>query len=122
MSIEEAGSAAPDSQVSAYVDRQPLDRVTFAKAALRRELCSWHRVMITDSKCLRLHAMGKPAGRWCTPATRGMVASPKHSTAAHVYLGVTYRGTTSLKVVTGTHKQISNYLNPKARPSIFTLG
>ena len=52
-------------------------RVRFAKLALRRERCSWRRVLITDSKYFKLHAMGKPAGRWCTPATRGVVARPK---------------------------------------------
>ena len=36
---------------------QKLGRVKFAKAALRRELCSWRRVMVTDSKYFRLHAM-----------------------------------------------------------------
>jgi transposase len=96
-------------------DSQKLARVTFAKAALRRELCSWRRVMITDSKYFRLHAMGRPAGRWCTPATRGTVARPKHSIAAHVYMGITYNGVTSLKFVTGTHKQVSKYVNPKTK-------
>ena len=61
----------------------------------------------------RLHAMGRPAGRWCTPATRGTVAKPKHSIAAHVYMGISYHGTTSLKFVIGTHKQVSKYTNPK---------
>ena len=36
---------------------QKLGRVKFAKAALRRELCSWRRVMVTGSKYFRLHAM-----------------------------------------------------------------
>jgi transposase len=96
-------------------DSQKLARVRFAKAALRRELCSWRRVMVTDSKYFRLHAMGRPAGRWCTPATRGTVAKPKHSIAAHVYMGISYHGTTSLKFVTGTHKQVSKYTNPKTK-------
>lgn len=94
---------------------QKLDRVRFAKAALRRELCSWRRVMITDSKYFRLHAMGRPAGRWCTYATRGTVARPKHSIAVHVYMGISYHGITSLKFVTGTHKQVSKYTNPKTK-------
>lgn len=94
---------------------QKLARVKFAKSALRRELCSWRRVMITDSKYFRLHAMGRPAGRWCTPATRGVVARPKHSIAAHVYMGIAYHGVTSLKFVTGTHKQVSKHINPKTK-------
>lgn len=36
-------------------------RVKFAKAALRRELASWRRVKITDSKYLYLHNMSRPA-------------------------------------------------------------
>lgn len=90
-------------------------RVRFAKLALRRERCSWRRVLITDSKYFKLHAMGKPAGRWCTPATRGVVARPKKSDAAHVYMGISYHGVTSLKFVTGTHKQVSKYVDPKTK-------
>ena len=42
-------------------------RARFAKLALRRERCSWHRVLINDSKYFKLHAMGKHgrAGTWC---------------------------------------------------------
>ncbi|DBA95132.1 TPA: hypothetical protein ACH3X1_015687 [Trebouxia sp. C0004] len=102
---------------------QKLARVRYAKAALRRELCSWCRVMITDSKYFRLHTSGRPAGRWCKPATRGTVAKPKHSIAAHVYMGISYYGTTSLKFVTGTHKQVSKYINPKTKfLTLLTVG
>lgn len=50
--------------------------------------------------------MGKPAGRWYTPATRGVqvVARPERSVDAHVYIGVFYCGVPSLKCVTGTYK------------------
>ena len=72
-------------------------------------------VMITGSKHIRLPTSGRPAGRWCTPATGGTVAKPKHSIAAHVYMGISYHGTTSLKFVTGTHKQVSKYINPKTK-------
>ncbi|DBA98221.1 TPA: hypothetical protein ACH3X1_001147 [Trebouxia sp. C0004] len=34
---------------------------------------------------------------------------------AHVYMGISYHGTTSLKFVTGTHKQVSKYINPKTK-------
>ena len=101
--------------VPMLTEKQKLARINFARKALRRELCSWRRVMITDSKYFRLQSLGKPAGRWCTPATRGTVARTKHSVAAHVYLGITYQGTTSLKFVTGTHKQVSKYQNPKTK-------
>lgn len=43
--------------------KQKLNRVKFAKAALRRESVSWRRVMITDSKYFLLQAKGRPAGR-----------------------------------------------------------
>ena len=90
-------------------------RVRFANLALRREHCSWLRVLITDSKYFKLHAMGKPAGRCCTPATRGVVARPKKSDAAHVHMGSSYHGATSLKFVTDTHKQVSKYVDPKTK-------
>ena len=89
-----------------------LDRVYLAKAALR---VSMRRVMFTDSKYFRLQTMGRPSARWCTHATRGTVARPKHTIAVHVYMGMTYHGTTSLKFVTGTHKQVSKYTNPKTK-------
>ena len=84
-----------------------VDRVTFARKALRREVCSWLRTMITDSKYFKLQTMGRPAARWCTQATRGTVARPKHCIGVHVYMGICYHGTTTLKFVTGTHKQVS---------------
>lgn len=95
--------------------RQKLARVKFAKAALRRGSALWRNVLITDSKYFKLYAMGKPAGRWCTPATRGTVPRPKHSIAVHVYMGMSYRGTPSLKFVTGTHKLASHYVNSKTK-------
>ena len=104
-----------DKVVPMLTAGQKQNRVRFAKSALRRELCSWRRVMITDSKYFRLHAMGRPAGRWCTPATRSIIARPKHSIAAHVYMGITYHGTTSLKFVTGTHKQVSKHTNCRTK-------
>ena len=76
-------------------DKQKLARVNFDKAALRKERRSWRRVIITDSKYFRLHAaVGKPAGRWCSPATREVVARPKHNICAHVHMGIAYHGST----------------------------
>lgn len=95
---------------------QKLNRVRFAKAALRRELVSCRRVMVTDSKSSLLQARGRPAGRWCTPSTRGSVARVKHSIGVHVYMGITYWGTTKLIFVTGTHKQVNKDINPKTKP------
>lgn len=38
--------------------------VSLAKVAVRRELHSWHReTMVTDSKYIRLHAVGRAADR-----------------------------------------------------------
>ena len=88
-------------------------RVIFAKKALRREKCSWLRTMITDIKYFKLQTMGRPAARWCTQTTRGTVARPKHCIGVHVYMGNCYHGTTTLKFVTGTHKQKSKYTDPK---------
>ena len=66
---------------------QKAARISFPRAALRTQVVSWHPVLITDSKYFRLYAVGKPAGRWCTPASRGIVARPKTSIAAHAYMG-----------------------------------
>lgn len=95
--------------------KQKAARLSFAKKALRRETVAWRRVMITDSSIFRVHAMGKPAGRWCTAATRGTAGRPKHSLGVHVYMGMTYQGVTTLKFVTGTHKLPRKYINPKTK-------
>ena len=87
-------------------------RLQFAKAALRT---SFRRVLITDSSIFRLHGMGRPSGRWCTPATRGTVGKPKHSDGVHVYMGMSCKGVTTLRFVTGTHKHLDTYTNPKTQ-------
>ncbi|DBA98086.1 TPA: hypothetical protein ACH3X1_014707 [Trebouxia sp. C0004] len=94
---------------------QKAARIKFARAALRTEVVSWHRVLITDSKYFKLYAMGKPAGRWCTPASRGTVARPKTSIAVHAYMGCCRHGTTTLRFVTGRNKQASKHVNPKTK-------
>ena len=94
---------------------QKAARIRFARAALRTEVVSWRHVLITDSKYFKLYAKGKPAGRWCTPASRGTVARPKTSIAVHAYMGCCRHGTTTLKFVTGTHKQASKHANPKTK-------
>ena len=88
-------------------------RIRFAMKALRSELVSWRRVMFTDSCIFRLGPRCKPAGRWCTQATRGSIGKPKHSHGVHVYMGMTCWGVTKLKFVTGTHKSLSKYTNPR---------
>jgi len=50
--------------------------------------------------------MGRPAGT---------VGKPKHSEGVHVYMGMSCRGVTTLKFVTGTHKHIDRYTNPKTQ-------
>ena len=57
---------------------------------------------------------GRPAGIWCTPQTRDLVAKNKHSAGVHVYMGITYIGTAQLTFVTGTMGQgpISEYVDP----------
>lgn len=89
------------------------DRVQFAKICLRREVVSWRRTLVTDSKYFQTEPKGRPAARWCTPATRGSVARVSHPISVHVYMGISYWGVTKLKFVTGTHKQGSQYINPK---------
>ena len=87
-------------------------RLQFAKAALRTSFCC---VLITDSSISRLHGMGRPSGRWCTPATRGTVGKPKHNDGVHVYMGMFCKHVTTLRFVTGTHKHLDRYNNPKTQ-------
>ena len=47
-------------------------RLAFAKAAVRS---TFQRALITDSRIVWLAPMARPAGRWCTSATRGTVAN-----------------------------------------------
>ena len=94
---------------------QMLNRVKFAKAYLRRDKTSKRRWLNTDSKYFLLHKMGRPLRRWCKPTARGIIAKPKKTIAAHVYMGISYYGTTKLMFVTGTHKQASKFINPKTK-------
>ena len=43
------------------------------------------------------------------------VPRPKKSDAAHVYMGICYHVGTSLRFVTGIHKQVSKYTDPKTK-------
>jgi hypothetical protein len=63
----------------------------------------------------RLAPMGRPAGRWCTPATRGTVGKPKHSEAVHIYMGMACRAVTTFRDKTGTHEQINRYNDLKTQ-------
>ena len=102
--------------------KQRQTRVRFGSAAQRTDTVCWRNVMITDSSIFRMHAMGKPAGSWCTQATRGTVGRPKHSLGVHCYMGMTYWGVTSLKFVTGTHKLAQHYINPKTKRAYTGVG
>jgi len=78
----------PPKVIPLLTARQELARVKFAKAALRRELASWRRAMITDSNYFYLHNMSRRAASWCTPTTIGTLARPKTGSSAHVYMGM----------------------------------
>ncbi|DBA72848.1 TPA: hypothetical protein ACH3X1_011566 [Trebouxia sp. C0004] len=78
--------------------------------------------MITDSSIFRMHSMGKPASSWCTQATMGTVGRPKHSLGVHCYMGMTYWGVTTLKLVTNTHKLAQKYINPKTKRAFTGVG
>ena len=67
------------------------------------------------SKYFYAHNMSKPAASWCTPVTRGTVATSKHSVGAHVYMGMSWRVTTKLMFVTGTQKQKCKYIDPRTK-------
>ena len=69
--------------------KQKLNRIKFAKAAIRREAVSWQRVMVSDSEYFLLQAKGRPAGRWCTVKTTGSVARVKHSAGVQVCMDIT---------------------------------
>ncbi len=90
---------------------QKAHRVKFAKAALR---LSWKGVMVTDSSYFKFKSDSRrSAARWCRPSDGPIRPTPKHSPAVHVYMGISYHGMTSLRVVSGTHKQHSKYTNSK---------
>ncbi len=95
--------------------KQKATRLSFAKKTLRTETAARRCVTVTDSSIFRMHAMGKPACRWCTAATRGTAGKPEHSLGVHVYMGMTYQGVTTLRFVTSIHKLPSKYINPKTK-------
>ena len=76
--------------VPMLTSKQKATRVQFGSKAKRRQFVCWRSTMITDSSIFRMHPMGKPAGSWCTQATRGTVGRPKHSPGVHCYMGMTY--------------------------------
>lgn len=81
---------------------------------------SWPEVMITGSKYYLLQAKGRPAGRWGTADTRTSVARVKHCIGVHVYMGITYWGSTQLIFVRLAHT--SSAASPSApRPHVFSL-
>jgi len=100
---------------------QKATRVMFAKKCMRGELVCWRNVLITDSSIFRMHPMGKPAGSWCTQATRGTVGRPKHSPGVHCYMGMSYGGVTKLKFVTAT-PGIQKFTNPKTKREYSGVG
>ena len=63
--------------------KQRHTRTRFGTAAQRTDTVCWRDTMITDSSISGCISMGRPAGSWCTPATRGPVGRPKHSLGVH---------------------------------------
>ena len=97
-------------------------RTTIGTVAQRTDTVCWLDTMITDSSIFRMHPMGKPAGSWCTQATRGTVGRPKHNLGVHYYMGMTYWGVTTLKFVTGTHNLAQKYINPNTKRAFAGVG
>ena len=85
-------------------------RVAFAKKNAKR---AWRGVMFTDSKYFLLHPVKKGRGIkvWLNPNLANAQPLPKHSSAVHCYMGVTYFGTTNLIFVTGTTGYKSPFIN-----------
>ncbi len=88
--------------------KQKAARDSFARKQLS---AAWRCTMTTDNNIFRMHAMGKPASKICTTATRGTAGRPKHSLVIHVYMGMPYCGVTTLRFVTGTHKPPNQSIN-----------
>lgn len=100
-------AAASDSKAGAFAHTQAkLLTVKCAKTALRRQRCSRCQVMITNSRYMKVHAMGKPAGRWCAAFAREVVLGLTIVLLPCVK-GHSLQGETSLNFVTDTHKQLS---------------
>ena len=85
-------------------------RVRYARAILRRNGTSKRSWLNTDSKYFHLHKMGTPLRRWCKAADRGTVGRPKHSIAAHVYMGIS--------IVLGCHQAQVCYRHTQASQQI----
>ena len=102
--------------------KQKQARIKIGTAAQRSNTVCWRNIMITHSSIFGMHAMGKRAGSWCTPATRRTVGRPKYSPGVHCYMGMTYWGVTSLKFVTGTHILAQKYINPKKERAYTRVG
>lgn len=89
-------------------------RVSFATANKPR---SWRGVLFSDSKYFYTHPVKRGRGLkvWQHHNDERVQAMPQHCTAVHVYMGVSYYGTTSLVFVTGTTGQKCAFVNPKTK-------
>ena len=90
-------------------------RVKIARKVLRREETSKYVALITDSKMFLLRKSARACRRWRMLKARGTIPKYKKCLAAHVYMGISYWGTTKLKFVTGTSKQKCKHINPKTK-------
>jgi hypothetical protein len=74
--------------------------------------------MFTDSKYFYTHPVKKGRGLkvWHEPNKGRVQRLPKHATAVHCYMGVTYFGATKLVFVTGTAGHACSFTNKKGKP------
>lgn len=89
-------------------------RIDFSNTEAYRD---WDLVMFTDSKYFQLHSNSKRHGVYGKQPA--ISETPKFGPSLHIYMGVTRRGLTELKVVSGGSTKNKTYQN---RNSIFYKG
>lgn len=98
--------------------RNRAQRVAWCKANLDTD---WDRVMFTDRKKFHFRYPGSKVLP-CTWKLRskkneGGVFQPNHPSTFNVYGGLTSKGTTKLRPVTGTTKRKTSFMNSKGQPA-----
>lgn len=94
---------------------QKTNRVKFCK---KHKKTAWRGFMFTASKYFYLYPVrgGSRLASWSEPGSASdEYEVPKYSEAVHVYMGVTFFGTTRLVFVTGTSKQPSEFFDAKGK-------
>ena len=98
--------------------RNRAQRVAWCKANLKTD---WDRVMFTDRKKFHFRYPGSKvltcSWKLRSKKNEGGVFQPNHPSTFNVYGGLTSKGTTRLRPVTGTTKKKASFMNAKGQPA-----